>query len=119
MDCTVIEVQKVLGRKWTILILQSLYHKNNLSFNQISDELAKTTNKVLSNRLKELESDDIIKRLVVISKPLKVEYSLTKKGNDLIHLFNATKEWGMKYNLVPENCLESNCNSCSNKECKT
>ena len=83
-----------------------------LSFNKLNNKLKKTTNRVLSNRLQELENYGIVKRIVKKRKPLSVEYSLSDKGNELARTLNATKNWGVKYKVTPKNCLDSNCNTC-------
>ena len=53
--------------------------------------------KVLTENLRELESDGIISRKVYPVVPPKVEYSLTEKGNELKPIINLMKEFGIKY----------------------
>ncbi len=118
MSCVLVNIQNILGKKWNLLILQELYHKNRSSFNQLSNELKKPTNTVLSNKLKQLEENDLIKKIIIKNKPLSTEYSLTQKGNELMQLFDITKKWGVKYQLVPKNCVKNNCNDCFSIECK-
>ena len=55
------------------------------------------TNTALTNALKELESDELIQRIQYNEMPLRVEYSLTEKGRDLLPVFYAISHWGMKY----------------------
>ena len=47
--------------------------------------------------LKELEADDLIQRIQYNEMPLRVEYSLTLKGQDLLPVFYAIMQWGIKY----------------------
>ena len=51
----------------------------------------------LTNALKELEADDLIQRIQYNEMPLRVEYFLTEKGRDLLQVFYAISQWGMKY----------------------
>lgn len=52
---------------------------------------------MLTNALRELESDGIILRKQFNEIPPHVEYSLTEKGADLLPIFHAITEWGLKY----------------------
>lgn len=51
----------------------------------------------LTNALKELEADELVQRIQYNEMPLRVEYSLTEKGRDLLPVFYAISQWGMKY----------------------
>jgi DNA-binding HxlR family transcriptional regulator len=53
---------------------------------------------MLSERLQELEKEGIIERTVVPDTPVRVEYSLTKKGRALASALNAVGEWAHKWN---------------------
>ena len=55
------------------------------------------TNAALTNALKELETNELIRRIQYNEMPLRVEYSLTEKGRDLLPVFYAISQWGMKY----------------------
>ena len=55
------------------------------------------TNAALTNALKELEADELVQRIQYNEIPLRVEYSLTEKGRDLLPVFYAISQWGMKY----------------------
>ena len=55
------------------------------------------TNTALTNALKELEADELVQRIQYNEMPLRVEYSLTEKGRDLLPVFYAISQWGMKY----------------------
>ena len=47
--------------------------------------------------LKDLEADELVQRIQYNEMPLRVEYSLTEKGRDLLPVFYAISQWGMKY----------------------
>ena len=55
------------------------------------------TNTALTNALKALEADELVQRIQYNEMPLRVEYSLTEKGRDLLPVFYAISQWGMKY----------------------
>ena len=71
-----------IGRKWAINILRDLFlgKKRFREFLETNPELS---GKVLSQRLKELEKDDLIKKKIVSKTPLKAEYELTMRGKNL------------------------------------
>ena len=71
-----------IGRKWAINILRDLFlgKKRFREFLEANPELS---GKVLSERLKELEKDGLIKKKIVSKTPLKAEYELTERGKDL------------------------------------
>lgn len=69
-------------KKWTINIIKSIY-LGNKRFNEILNTFPDLSNKVLSDRLKELEQKKILKKEIKSTTPLRVEYSLTKKGLSL------------------------------------
>ena len=47
--------------------------------------------------LKDLEADELVQRIQYNEIPLRVEYSLTEKGRDLLPIFYAISQWGIKY----------------------
>ena len=81
-----------LSKKWTISIIITIGNFRKLRFNDLLSRLERATAKILSARLKELEREKIVNRNFFNEIPLKVEYSLTKKGltlrDSLIPLIN-------------------------------
>ncbi len=119
MECNVHRVQNLLGKKWTIRILEELRTEERLSFNDLRKSIMGVTQKVLSQRLGELETEDLVERIVLRERPLNVRYRITPKGADLDMIFRKLKEWGLAYGLVPMGCADRNCNECvkSAEEC--
>ena len=72
----------ILGKKWNGLVLISLL-ENPKRFTDIRRDIPDLSDRVLTERLSELESLDLIKRNVYTRIPVKVEYELTKKGKEL------------------------------------
>ncbi len=99
--CPVFVASKILGKRWTILILQSLMRESariGLRFNELHKDLDWISPKVLTERLRELESEGILHRDVDASTiPPKVSYRLTTKGQDLRGVLTMMQKWGLKY----------------------
>jgi len=95
--CPVIETINHLGKKWHLAIVHFLLSSPK-GFNELKRSLGSISPKTLSKCLKELESYGIVKRKVH-SSPIRVEYSLTEKGEDLRDLEGAMKKWGEKWIL--------------------
>ena len=68
-----------------------------MHFGELKKVLKPITNTALTNALKELEADELVQRIQYNEIPLRVEYSLTEKGRDLLPVFYAISQWGMKY----------------------
>ena len=73
-----------INRKWTFKILFTVFECEKAGFNYIKKALSPITSKILSSRLKALEETALLKKEVVVEKPLKVEYRLTRKGRRLM-----------------------------------
>jgi DNA-binding HxlR family transcriptional regulator len=91
--CYVAETLKVIGSKWTMMILHNLFEGKN-RFGLIQRELKTISPKTLSQRLDELEKTGIIRKKVFTEIPLHVEYYLTDKGKSLKKVFNDLESWG-------------------------
>lgn len=68
-----------------------------MRFGELKKMLKPITNTMLTNALKELEGDGLIHREQYNEIPPRVEYALTEKGRDLLPVFYAISQWGMKY----------------------
>jgi len=91
--CGVNSTIKIIGKKWTILILHELCGGTK-RFGQIQRTLLGISPKTLSERLKELEKDGLVNKKVFAEIPLHVEYSLTPKGKSLEKIINQMANWG-------------------------
>ncbi len=87
---------EVLNGKWKLPILLSL-SMGTKRFKQISKEVNGITDKVLSKELKELESNQLIKRVVYDSFPPTVEYSITPHGDSLEKVIKELRVWGLEH----------------------
>jgi DNA-binding HxlR family transcriptional regulator len=91
--CGVSKTLKVIGSKWTILILHDLF-EGKKRFGELLKSQKGISPKTLSIRLQELERFGIVKKKVFAEIPLHVEYSLTKKGQSLNEIICKMREWG-------------------------
>jgi DNA-binding HxlR family transcriptional regulator len=83
---------ELIGKRWTGAILYSLF-RNLKRFSDLEKVIPGLSGRMLSERLKELEAEGIIRRKVIPDTPVRVEYTLTKKGNDLRPILIAINEW--------------------------
>ena len=91
---------ELIGRRWSGAILYLLL-KNKCRFATLRDAIPDITDRMLSERLQELEEEGLVDRTVVPDTPVRVEYSLTKKGRALTDAMNAIAEWAEKWVELP------------------
>lgn len=95
---------EILGKRWVGLILRLLMERP-LRFSELSERLEVVGDRMLSERLKELESEGILERRVYPESPIRVEYRLTDKGRALSSVIQAVEHWGetwVKLEEVPQ-----------------
>ncbi len=95
-DCPVEYTASMIANKWKILILRDLM-EGTKRYNELTRTVKGISAKVLTENLRELEKDGIIQRKVYPVVPPKVEYSMTKKGNELKPIIDLMREYGKKY----------------------
>ncbi|AJT41627.1 winged helix-turn-helix transcriptional regulator [Psychromicrobium lacuslunae] len=83
----------VVGGKWKPLILWAL-HEQSRRFGELRREVRGVTEKMLTQQLRELESDGIVHREVYREVPPRVEYSLTPLGQSLNQALLPLGDWG-------------------------
>jgi DNA-binding HxlR family transcriptional regulator len=83
---------ELLGRRWTGAIVRALL-SGATRFSDVRDTVPELSDRMLSERLKELEVEGIVARRVVPETPVRVEYSLTEKGRALEPIIAATLVW--------------------------
>ena len=91
---------ELIGRRWTGAII-SLLLQSRCRFAALRDAIPEITDRMLSERLQELESEGIVERTVIPETPVRVEYSLTKKGRALAAAVEAISEWAHKWGTAP------------------
>jgi len=94
------DAMDVLSGKWKISILSSMCYYNNRRFSDILTDLGGISNKQLSKELKDLELNKLVKRTVIDSQPVTVQYNLTGYGWTLQGLIQDLAAWGAKHRQV-------------------
>ena len=94
--CPVETTLDLIGGKYKSLIL---WHLSNgkLRFSELRSRISKATPKMLTQQLRELETQALIHREVFPVVPPKVEYSLTETGKSLLPILVAMRDWGADY----------------------
>jgi DNA-binding HxlR family transcriptional regulator len=87
----------VLSGKWKISIISSICYYNKRRFSDILSDVEGISNKMLSKELKELEFNKLIKRTVLDTQPITVQYELTAHGKTLQTIINNLTEWGIRH----------------------
>ncbi len=86
----------VIGGRWKVPILWNLF-AGTCRFGELSRRVGGATQKMLTQQLRELESDGLVHRKVYPEVPPRVEYSVTTLGRSLEPVVSALSEWGEKY----------------------
>ena len=87
---------ELIGRRWTGAIIYLLL-RSRCRFATLRDAIPDITDRMLSERLQELEHQGIVERTVLPDPPVRVEYSLTPKGKALASAMDAIGEWAHKW----------------------
>lgn len=94
--CPVEAALRVIGKKWTLLILRDLL-AGPRRFGELRRSLGNVSPKTLADRLRELEGDGILTRTVYPEIPPRVEYALTEKGKGLQRVIEVMRDWGEQW----------------------
>src|SRR5436189_1003479 len=92
---------ELIGRRWTGAIVFVLL-RSRCRFATLRAAIPDITDRMLSERLQELEQEGIVDRTVVPETPVRVEYSLTRKGRALVPAIEAIGEWAHKWTTSSE-----------------
>ena len=95
-NCPVEYTASIISNKWKIIILRDLL-TGTKRYNELTKSVVGISPKVLTENLRDLEQDGIVKRKVYPVVPPKVEYSLTDKGLELKDVLDSMKVFGEKY----------------------
>ncbi|MCK4754308.1 MAG: helix-turn-helix transcriptional regulator [Calditrichia bacterium] len=85
-----------IGGKWKLLILW-LLKDEVYRFSELKRLVPQITQKMLTNQLRELESDGLVHRKVYAQVPPKVEYSLTDLGKSFLPILRSMHKWGESF----------------------
>lgn len=87
----------VLNGKWKINIITSLCYYRKRRFSDILNDITGISNKMLSKELKDLEVNKLVKRTLIETGSVAVEYELTEHGRSLQIIIENLTEWGMSH----------------------
>lgn len=94
--CPIDNTFKLIGKKFTVHILRNI-HLGQSRFNEFLDSIEGINPKTLSARLREMEKNGIIERSVFSGTPVKIEYTITKKGKALNPILEQMAAYSMQY----------------------
>lgn len=89
------DAMDALNGKWKIAIISSICCYGKRRFSDILNDVEGVSNRMLSKELKELETNELVKRTVLATQPITVEYELTEHGNTLQTIISELSEWGI------------------------
>ena len=94
--CPVATTVQLIGSKWKLLILRNL-RMRPWRFNELRRDLEGVSQKVLTDSLRSMEADGIVKRTVYAEVPPRVEYSLSELGESMRPILDAMMDFGENY----------------------
>jgi DNA-binding HxlR family transcriptional regulator len=94
------KASELIGRRWTGAIIYLLL-STRCRFATLRDAIPEITDRMLSERLQELELEGIVERTVVPETPVRVEYALTRKGRALASAMDAIADWASHWMTDP------------------
>ncbi len=92
---------ELIGRRWTGAIVRALMNDVH-RFSDLVETVPGLSDKMLSERLKELEQEGVVRRRVYAETPVRIEYELTDKGRDLQSVIDAVSGWAGRWVAAPE-----------------
>lgn len=111
VTCEIEVTLKMIGGKAKPLILYHLIVNGPKRFNELLKFIVNMSPKTLTNQLRELEEDTLVKRQVFAEVPPRVEYSVTEKGASLYPILELMCEWGQnnmdsRFEIMNPQCTE-------------
>src|SRR6187401_806088 len=91
---------ELIGGRWTGAVIRLLLNER-MRFAELRDAIPDISDRMLSERLRELEAEGIVERLVIPETPVRVEYELTDKGRALELPLAAVGKWAERWVNLP------------------
>jgi DNA-binding HxlR family transcriptional regulator len=88
---------ELIGRRWTGAIISVLIKRQAMRFGEIAEAVPELSDRLLSERMKELESYGVVVRHVRPGRPTRVEYELTQMGRDLAPALDELERWARRW----------------------
>jgi DNA-binding HxlR family transcriptional regulator len=87
---------ELIGRRWSGAIISSMMTQSRC-FNEFLAAVPGLSDRLLTERLRELESEGLVRRTVITGPPIRVSYELTPSGKDLEPAIEALGKWAEKW----------------------
>ena len=91
------EAVELVGKRWTGAILAVMLQGGTMRFSEIAQAVPALSDRLLSERMKELEARGIVERHVYAETPVRVEYELTQMGLDLAPSLRELRRWAQNW----------------------
>jgi DNA-binding HxlR family transcriptional regulator len=91
------EAVELVGKRWTGAIVYVLLEGGAMRFSEIGSAVPHLSDRLLSERMKELEARGIVERQVSDGSPTRVEYSLTEMGRELAPALRELRQWALRW----------------------
>ena len=95
-DCPTRRILDRIGDRWTVLIVGALWD-GNVRFSELRRRIEGISQKMLTQTLRGLERDGLVRRTVYPEVPIRVEYALTEAGRTLREPLRALEEWSIAH----------------------
>jgi DNA-binding HxlR family transcriptional regulator len=96
-SCPIDNTFRIIGKKFTVLILRNMIYSGQNHFNQFLNTIEGINPNTLSTRLREMEKNKIIERKIFHETPVRIEYSLIEKGKELLPILDQMAAFSMKH----------------------
>lgn len=97
--CPIERGMRIIGGKWTGSILWHL-KDGPVRFNDLARQLSGASKKVITDRLKKMENNQLITRTVISTRPVAVTYEITNFGRSALEFLEKLKEWVEGHNSI-------------------
>jgi DNA-binding HxlR family transcriptional regulator len=92
------EAVELVGKRWTgAIVYVLLQHRRPMRFSEVGAAVPQLSDRLLSERMKELEARGIVERHVHNASPVRVEYELTTMGHALAPALRELRRWAQRY----------------------
>lgn len=97
-NCSMELTLDLIGGKWKPILIYHIGHSEKIRYGELKRLIPHISERVLSRELRELEGSKMIVREEFKEKVLRVEYTLTQDGKDVLPILDELTQWGSSYN---------------------